>query len=117
MVVRGKTGDARSAVLPPTPDWMTDAVSIHSHNIFNDATQMSDHKENNIGDADHFGDYVQNVIVGPLGAGGVPGLAFYERISAKQSPIYIIDISTAKKIISQQFVREQRKIQCLINAL
>ena len=115
MVVRGETGDAHSAVLPPTPDWMTDAVSIHSHNIFNDATQMSDHKENHIGDADHFGDYVQNVIVGPLGVGGVPGLAFYERTSIRKPPKYTIEISVANKTIRQQNIRAQRDFQKIIH--
>ena len=33
--VRSSTGESLKAVLPQTPDWIMDAVSIHLHNIFN----------------------------------------------------------------------------------
>ena len=49
--VSSPTGESQSASLPQTPDWVIDAVSIHSHNKFNDATQMSGHRADNNGDA------------------------------------------------------------------
>ena len=109
--VRSQTGEFLNANLPSTPDWVTDEVSIHSHNIFNDATLMSSHRADNSGDADHFGDYVQNVIVGPIGVGGASGLCFYPRTSTQIKPIYTMRRSVADKIISQQFIRIQREIQ------
>ena len=108
--VRSKTGEPQSADLPEVPDWMSDPVSIHSHNKYNDATQMSGHHADNSGDADHFGDFVQNVIVGPIGVGGAPGLCFYRNASETERPIHSLPKSTAKKIIGQQTIRIQKEI-------
>ncbi|MCQ2211759.1 MAG: hypothetical protein MJZ34_15865, partial [Paludibacteraceae bacterium] len=100
--VRSQTGESQSADLPRVPDGMSTPVSIHSHDKYNDATQMSGHHADNSGDADHFGDFVQNVIVGPLGVDGPSGLAFYPNTSKKIPPMYKIRSTIANKIISQQ---------------
>ena len=115
--VRSQTGKSQSADLPQTPDWMSEAVSIHSHNKYNDATQMSGHHADNSGDADHFGDFVQNVIVGPLGVGGAPGLCFYGNISEVKPPSHTMTKSTAETIIGQQSIRTQREIKKTIQSL
>ena len=115
--VGSPTGESQSASLPQTPDWVIDAVSIHSHNKFNDATQMSGHHADNNGDADHFGDFVQNVIVGPLGVGGASGLCFYPRTAVQIRPIYEMSRSVADKIIGQQSIRTHREIKKLIQNL
>ena len=108
--LRGKTGTALHVDLPKTPDWISTPVSIHSHNKYNDATNMSNHNQN-IGDADLFGNFFQNVIVGPLGVGGEPGLCFYRRTFQKEDPIYTMNRAVAEKIISQQFLRMRREIK------
>ncbi len=108
--IRGETGESQVINLPKTPQWMSDAVSIHSHNKYNDAAQMSNHHKNKSGDADHFGDFIQNVIVGPLGVNGEPGLCFYPRTSNKINPVYSMSKSVADKIIGQQNIRMKRNI-------
>ena len=115
--VRSSTGESQSVYLPQIPDWLIDAVSIHSHNKYNDATQMSGHQDDHSGDADHFGNFVQNVIVGPLGVGGASGLCFYPRTSDKTNPVYKMRKSVADKIIGQQSIRIQREIKRLIQNL
>ena len=89
--VRSSTGESLKAVLPQTPDWIMDAVSIHLHNKYNDATQMSGHRDDLSGDADNFGDFIQNVIVGPLGVGGPSGLCFYSNKGLYQCFAKIVD--------------------------
>ena len=115
--VRSPTGESHSAELPKVPYWMSDPVSIHSHDKYNDATQMSDHHADNSGDADHFGDFVQNVIVGPLGVGGASGLCFYPPTSKKIAPTFRMSKSTAEKIIGQQSIRIQKGIDKIIQSL
>ena len=77
---------------------------------------MSNHNQN-IGDADLFGNFFQNVIVGPLGVGGEPGLCFYRRTFQKEDPIYTMNRAVAEKIISQQFLRMRREIKKKIHDL
>ena len=116
--VRGITGKSKTVEIPQTPSWINEAVSIHSHNKYNNATQMSDnHPDENDGDADSFGKYVQNVIVGPIGIGGSPGLCFYPRATERTNPIFTISRSDANKIIGQQFIRTRREIMRLIQNL
>ena len=115
--VRSSTGESLKAVLPQTPDWIIDAVSIHLHNKYNDATQMSGHRDDLSGDADNFGDFIQNVIVGPLGVGGPSGLCFYSNKSDITAPSHEMRRSVADKIIGQQSTRTQRELKSLIQYL
>ena len=78
---------------------------------------MSGHHADNSGDADHFGNFVQNVIVGPLGVGGASGLCFYPPTFDKTKPIYKMHKSVADKIIGQQSIRTQREINKTIQSL
>ncbi len=115
--IPGKTGELQTVDLPIIPDWISDAVSIHSHNKYNDATQMSVNHRDNSGDADQFGKFTQNVIVGPLGVGGEPGVCFYRKTSVKENPMYKMSLSVAKKIIGQQSFRKYWEIQSIIQDL
>jgi len=116
--VRGITGKSKTVEIPQTPSWINEAVSIHSHNKDNVATEMSgNHPEKKDGDADSFGKYVQNVIIGPLGIGGSSGLCFYRTTSTKESFIYKMNLSTARKIIGQQNIRTQKELQKIIQNL
>ena len=108
---RSATGGSRSVELPEIPSGFSALASIHSHTKDNDASQMSGHHDNNSGDADHFGDFVQNVIVGPLGVGGSSGLCFYPCTSQKSDPQYQMRQLTAEKIVRQQYIRLIRAIE------
>ena len=115
--LRGESGESNTVVIPSTPSWICEAVSIHSHNKDNDARQMSGNRGDRSGDADNFGKFTLNIIVGPLGVGGENGLCFYPNTSTKREPFLEISRNAAEKIICQSNDRIKKALEKQIDNL